>query len=418
MPRLNKTLSAQRFENGEVHDWYRFVWGFSDHLVAGLLEEWDLPKASNLLDPFCGTGTTLVECLKRGHSPTGIDASPASLFAARVKTRWSLTATRALRALDSVLAAENKLPRDLAAYRNDPTYQYLDSSGMIERGWISPRPLQRCLALKTAIKRSVAETAYRDFLMLALLDTVVQAASNVRFGPELYVGRTRADASVIDEFASRALTMASDLTILRRTDARAAVVRGDSRTSAAFASVPGKFVGVICSPPYPTEHDYTRNARLELAFLEAVSDVNSVRSIKKRMIRSHTKGVYARDRDWRLAWTHPVLNKVLIEIEENVADRGHGFARLYSTVVASYFGGMYRHFRSVRPALARRALCAYVVSDQAGYANVPIPTATILADLASAVGFSVVDVRHWRDRQSTTTGRVIKEEILILKAHN
>ena len=48
-----------------------------------LLEE--LPRGT-LLDPFCGSGTTLVEALRTGRRATGSDASPLALFVAAHRT--------------------------------------------------------------------------------------------------------------------------------------------------------------------------------------------------------------------------------------------------------------------------------------------------------------------------------------------
>src|ERR1700694_1373359 len=80
----DQTLAPQTFKNGEIHDWYRTVWGYSDHLVSGLLEEFATTKA-RVLDPFCGSGTTLVESMKHGIASAGVDANPVSCFVARVK---------------------------------------------------------------------------------------------------------------------------------------------------------------------------------------------------------------------------------------------------------------------------------------------------------------------------------------------
>jgi SAM-dependent methyltransferase len=411
------SIPAQRFRNAEIHNWYRFMWGYSDHLVADLLNEWKLRPGARVLDPFCGTGTTLVECLKRGFSATGVDASPASVFASRVKTRWNVRSLELFRAIEEVLRRERRMPTALSAYMNDPTYVYLDESGMLGRKWINGRPLRRALAIKRSIAELQTSKPYQDLLTLALLDTVVQVASNVRFGPELFVGFDRYDAPVLDAFVSRALVMACDLALVQGARRKARVVQGDSReiASVLHCQDTDKFRALICSPPYPTEHDYTRNGRLELAFLEEVSDKSSVRSIKQSMIRSHTKGIYASDTDWDLVWTHPALNRVVRSIDSKVNGRSHGFARLYSTVIASYFGGMYRHLKSAKKVLKPGAQCAYVVSDQASYANVRIPTARILQDIAAEIGFEVTGVRHWRSRQSSKTSRVINEEILLLR---
>jgi hypothetical protein len=57
----NVKARAQQFVNGEVHDWYRILLGYSDHLVSNLLDRFDLDPTDCVLDPFCGSGTTLVD---------------------------------------------------------------------------------------------------------------------------------------------------------------------------------------------------------------------------------------------------------------------------------------------------------------------------------------------------------------------
>ncbi len=59
-----------------AHDWYRFVLSFPPHLVRSYLDRFGANAHQRVLDPFCGTGTTLVECKKRGISSVGIDSNP------------------------------------------------------------------------------------------------------------------------------------------------------------------------------------------------------------------------------------------------------------------------------------------------------------------------------------------------------
>ena len=51
-----------RLEDRAAHDWYRFVLSFPAHLVRDYLDRFELEKSQRVLDTFCGTGTTLVEC--------------------------------------------------------------------------------------------------------------------------------------------------------------------------------------------------------------------------------------------------------------------------------------------------------------------------------------------------------------------
>lgn len=48
----------------QFHDWYRFVLSYPPHLVRQYLHEFGLTKNDMVLDPFCGTGTTLKNHLK------------------------------------------------------------------------------------------------------------------------------------------------------------------------------------------------------------------------------------------------------------------------------------------------------------------------------------------------------------------
>src|SRR5229473_7606752 len=121
--------SLQKNLNGEVHEWYRIILGYPDRLVTELLTRFGARPGQLALDPFCGAGTTLVECMKLGINSIGIDANPSSCFSARVKTNWKLDPDHLLELLDLI---EQRLSRYLnrkIAHKRDPTYKYLDESG-------------------------------------------------------------------------------------------------------------------------------------------------------------------------------------------------------------------------------------------------------------------------------------------------
>jgi DNA modification methylase len=402
--------------NGEVHDWYRIILGYSDHLVAGLLDDFDIGPDQRVLDPFCGTGTTLIECLKRGISATGVDANPSSVFAAQVKTRWNLDPGVLLGGLDDLEDRWTRAVRHEREPVGDPTYDYIHASGLVKRGWISPEPLRKAIALKRSILAVAPSPRYRDFYMLGLVAEVVGGASNVKFGPELYCGPKKRDSNVFRGFRARIQAMIGDLAVVpERKDTSVRVVEGDSRSIRDLLDARTKYDALISSPPYPTEHDYTRNSRLELAFLENVTSLETLRHYKKRMIRSHTKGIYTTDVDRKEVSRNPEIRRISALIDRRVANKTDGFSQLYSTVVQEYFGGMRRHLSSVLPLMKPGARLAYVVGDQSSYASVHIPTAKILAAIATRVGYSVVGIDSWRTRLSSVTQRRIGENILVLK---
>lgn len=68
----NADANRLHHEDRAVHDWYRFVLSFPPHLVRQYLDHFQLGAGSVVLDPFCGTGATVVEGQKRGMIGVGI----------------------------------------------------------------------------------------------------------------------------------------------------------------------------------------------------------------------------------------------------------------------------------------------------------------------------------------------------------
>jgi hypothetical protein len=405
-----------RFLNGEIHDWYRMVLGYPDHLVASLFGRLSVDRSSRVLDPFCGSGTTLVECMKRGVPSAGIDANPVAVYASTAKTTWNVNSIRLRTIADEILGVA-ELDYRQHTYTTDLTFRYLQDSGMLDRGWICPKPLKKALAIKRSIAKHRCTDKYKRVLRLCLLSEVVRHASNVKFGPEIYCAKKKWDVAVFGGFRKRVNQVAEDLDIVESLPvADAIVIEGDSRKSSTLLPR-RKFTHCVCSPPYPTEHDYTRNSRLELAFLERVSDVESLRTIKKGMIRSHTKCIYKGDRDGDSVSTHGKINVLVRRLRRAVGD-AHGFVGLYPDVVAHYFGGMKQHFSDLKKILASGARCAYVVGDQSSYRGIQIPTAEILAEILETLDFRDIEIVHWRGRWSSARSHVVNENVLLFSGPN
>jgi adenine specific DNA methylase Mod len=49
------------YEDRSAHDWYRFVLSYPPHVVREYIERFELSNNHRVLDPFCGTGTTVVD---------------------------------------------------------------------------------------------------------------------------------------------------------------------------------------------------------------------------------------------------------------------------------------------------------------------------------------------------------------------
>jgi DNA modification methylase len=415
-PEFVPPSNPQGFECSQIHGWYNFVLGFSDKLVSQMMDRLGVSDKQIVFDPFCGTGTTLVESMKRGMTSVGIDASPFSCFVSRVKTNRKLHPEKLLSTLVDVAIEYDRATRK--DFSDSHAYKYLNESGMLKRGWISATPLRDALALKEAIYKAASVVAYRDVLLLALVANLSTQIGNMKYGPEIYCGPKKRNVNVWSIFEANASKMIRDLWAVRESDlGSASVFLGDARNCSAVLKQNGikKIHVAISSPPYPAEHDYTRNTRLELAFLDFVRTKDSVQAIKRTMIRSHTKGIYKTDSDAELVRGYESINMLAEKVERKCRGKKYGFARLYPTVIREYFGGMRRHLKSMARAIDHGGKYAMVVGDQASYFGVHIPTAELLAEIAEDSGFLVEESIMWRVRRASTKRKKVKEHALILR---
>jgi DNA modification methylase len=436
---IQEGREKQLLDDGLVHRWYRFVLAFPDHLVTEMCERFSATQGDIVLDPFCGTGTTLVECKKMGLDATGIEANPASVLASQVKTAWDTDLSQLRDALQRIIDQAQPLCERLTfsaqplfadAFNSDqlktqlladsPEGQYFVSSGMLKRGWISETPFYKTIALLNEIQSTDCDSQVKNALKLALVAILVETVGNISFGPEIYVSGRKEDLDVLGTFRDKVKTIISDLEVVQTlpTWGHSLVLPGDARKCAEvlIENEVSYIDYVITSPPYPTEKDYTRQTRLELIFLGFIHDRQSLQRVKRAMVRSHSKGIYKADDDGQWVAGIPEVRAIADELREKIKEKTYGFAKLYPRIIEEYFGGMHRHLQSLKKVLRAEGRCAYVVGDQRTYLQTYTPTGKILGIIAERLGFVVEDVLVWRVRKGTTgSGEEIKEEIVILR---
>lgn len=427
-----------------VHAWYRFVLSYPPHLVRKYLDAFDLRKNAIVFDPFCGTGTTLVEAKKQGIRSIGSDAHPFAAFVTKVKTNWSLSLPQleSVRSrIISLASAKNRehgicdlslkhfILKESSACYADETVLSEEEEKLIPTGFLSPLPLKRLLLLRSSIHKASRniEDGIKDFFDLALCQVIANGAGNFAFGPEIYRTKLKPDYDVLGHFAEQTQAMIHDLKTISETSLsgkyeEAEVVFGDSRDC---AFLQGPVDAVITSPPYPNEKDYTRTTRVESVLLGMMKKKEELRGVKNWLLRSNTRNVFVADNDGEEIKDFKSIIAVCEQIERRRIELGKtsGFEKLYHKVVAHYFGGMRKHLRTLRPHLRKQAKLAYVVGDQLSFLMVPVFTAQLLSEIAVAEGYKVKGIDLWRERIGTKVrnSRIgektvrIREEVLLLE---
>lgn len=403
-----------------VHDWYRFILSYPPHLVRQYIEKFQTKPGMVVLDPFCGTGTTLVECMKLGINSVGIEPNPVVHFAASVKTDLNIKEEELNQIRQAVEDVEAIFLEKISKIGvSDLVKNYTlddDSYSLLISGSITPYILSKCLLLLECIDVYAGKKSHQ-FMRLIFAKHLVHSFSNLRFGPEIGVsGKKITEIDVLKIWKRGMINLIRDLQSFDVLEASGNVILGDARNISQLID-DNSIDAVITSPPYPNEKDYSRTTRLEAVILGFTTNKSQLKSQKMTMLSSNTKTVYAAIDDYKYVKENFIVQELSREIESRRLElnKNSGFEKLYHKVVQLYFGGMAKHLEDLKPKLKSGAKLAYVVGDQSSYFQIPIRTGNILAEIAGSLGYEVVSIDLFRTRFASAISDYLNEEVVCLK---
>jgi len=398
-----------------VHRWFRYSAGFS----AGWVEEIIKERANgsrplNVLDPFCGSGTTLLAASSQGATSTGFEAHPFITRVARAKTS-EITDIAELERQASVMLslAERSLgssPKTEAALLKKC---YTDDN------------LIRLEALRNSFEKIRKDDDPISDLLWLSLTSILRECSGVGTAQWQYVLPNKSKARVSDPFIAfrnKINIISSDLTSsINKRRLRMTVLETDARNP----KCDDMFDMVITSPPYPNNYDYADATRLEMTFWGEVSNWGDLqKTVRQYLIRACSQHSAAErlvlddllSRD-AVAPIRDELSAVCHELDE--VRQTKGGRKTYHTMVAAYFADLAEVWLSLRQLVKDGGEVAFVIGDSAPY-GVYVPCDEWLGRLAIAAGFSEFRFEKFRDRNIKWKNRKhrvpLKEGVLWVKA--
>lgn len=392
-----------------VHRWYDYVQGFDPELAARKVHEHAGDEGGVVLDPFCGSGTTLVAAQLLGQQATGVDANPVMCLVSRAKTTWDAPLAQFERRGAEVLGA---LSRAVAEDTADPVECAIPMKSVNK--WFRPPMLREVIAARRILEELPrTDRRVRDLLRLAYAKAMFES-SQVSMCPGItFVKKAR--PPLRSTLRRKLGTIAADLSLLRGLDLhrrpKAQVHQADARDLSGVVE-PDSVDLAFTSPPYPTDIEYTRQTRAELYFLGFIEDMDDVRAIKKAMVRGSPKNLYKGDDNERLVTDYPQIQAVSAAVDDKLKGKNWGWD--YARMVREYFGDMLLCLRELLRVLRPGGWALLVIGDQT-CKGVMIPVTDILLRIGQDLGFDDHYIEPVRERRSTTHSMSLPENILALR---
>lgn len=341
--------------------------------VAGKLLELFGGHAKYLFDPYCGSGTSLVEANIRGMNAIGTDLNPLARLIARAKTSTPLTSlVEEQIQIFNRFALENKIRQngEMPAIEGIPNLHF----------WFKPDVIEKLFQIQQFIK-AIEDDEVRLFFQVAFSETV-RESSNTR-NDEFKLYRYREDKLAKfnpDVFGIMAAKLQRNLAGYKKYKARM-----DNLEHMPFAKVydfntvmgiPSELVPpesmdiVVTSPPYGdsgTTVAYGQFSRLSAAWLE----LEGANAIDRRLMG-------AKKSDEFVSFPCPKLNSAIAQIRQQDEKRARHVTSFYLDLLSS--------ISNIASVIKRNGYACYVVGNRK-VKGVVLPTDTAIQNFFESFGF-------------------------------
>ena len=399
-----------------LHRWFRYSAGFSAEWAEEVIRNVSQGKKIKVLDPFCGSGTTMLAASKVGCPSVGFETHPFIARIASIKTSIDI---------DPELLkdrSEKVLSRAIRQKANAPK-----SSAPLILKCYNPDALTSLEALRQAYAELETEGALgevADHIWLAIT-CILRECSGVGTAQWQYVLPNKTKSKVrepFEAFRSRINMFLDDLFFARTTLTETGVIlQTDSRDP----DCAEMFDLVVTSPPYPNNYDYADATRLEMTFWEEIATWGDLQqAVRQYLIRSCSQHSAAEKLTLSTLLSDEVnapirseLAKVCKELDE--VRQTKGGKKTYHTMVAAYFNDLAKVFASLRRLVKPGGRIAFMIGDSAPY-GVYVPCDKWLGELAISAGLKTFEFEKVRDRNTKWKNRKhtvpLKEGILWIEA--
>jgi DNA modification methylase len=343
-----------------------------------------------ILEPFCGSGTTLVESALSGNYSIGIDIDPLSALISKVKTT-KIDIIKLNLIVDWLKKNIENPPKELFV----PDCQTLEH-------WFKKETINKLSIIRTLINQIVDSfengKTIKDIhdLLLICFSSIIRRVSNAdNESQKTYVSHTKIKQpeevftlffSQLDYFVERITEFSSNSNLKP-----AEIIVSSSATSLANLLKGKKADLAITSPPYIKAIDYIYNQMAELFW------IGDLFQMQTQNLQNEKKSQYIGNKQIptrEFINYSPFSSKLIIELLDNKlqeifeTDKKNGHKHSYVTY--KYFVDMEKHFAEISKCLKQNAHYVMVVGDSK-VSEIYFATADFLAAIAERNGFKLIN---------------------------
>jgi hypothetical protein len=277
----------ERERTKHVHRLHPYLGKFIPQLVEALLER-HVPRG-RVLDPFAGSGTTLVQALESGYDACGADVAAFNCLLMGVKTGDYNPFV-----LETELRDALKRLESFEGTRPEPVSRFL-------RDWYAPQAAAELLFFRGLIE----DYEHADVLRIVLARAARSARRTTHFDLDFprapqrtpyWCHKHKRECRPVGEarrflrrYTLDTLARVREFARVRARGREAVVLHGDARE----LDFGGRFDGVVTSPPYPGLIDYHEQHRYayELLGLEDCGALELGKGASRAALSAYVEGV-------------------------------------------------------------------------------------------------------------------------------
>ena len=416
-PELRRSVTFQLNKKLPIHRWFPFTQGYSEPLVDFLLEYLGVTKKRNstILDPFVGSGTTVLTSKKRAINTISFDISPLMIWVSKVKiSSLDIKNFKEINDFLSKLKIEKK-PRE-----NENVFPEFLGKAFSSKIW------DQVKQIKSKIDSSKLSQRDKDFLMLGLIG-ILEDISQIRkhgshyrymLNPDsiglqkLNIKILNPESNIIPIFSKQISKMLEDIEVTakesKKSNSKHQIFLGDAKT---FKLEKNSVDFVITSPPYLNRNNYIAQQKAELSLLSLVKNQTEYKKLVKSTFRSHTDG----DLDFNTAECIPEVKKIISAMESSEGNNSK-----IPHMIAGYFIDLEQNLGNLFRVMRKGARAAFVVGNSR-WGGVVVPVDHLLLLLAEKQGFKAEKILVTRmkgnsPQQMKRFGKIpVRESVVIFR---